>query len=122
MNRSTTNLRLFEHSALNLAIGLNPSADDAMPTGRGSVEQLPQVSPRGAELIELALGRRLVRPPAEELRAVTEAARGKMIKLHFRDKFRLQWLPFHRPLGAPAARSVGSAAGEAGTAHQRFQL
>ena len=92
------------------------------PTVRGPVEQLPEVAPRRAELVELALGGRFVGSPAEELRAVAEAASGEVIELNFDDQLRPQRLPFHRPLGAPAARSAGSAAGETWSAHERFQL
>ena len=64
------------------------------PTVRGSVEQLPEVSPRRAELIELALCGRFVGSPAEELRAVAEAASREVIELNFDDQLRRQRLPF----------------------------
>src|SRR5689334_15492361 len=64
-----------------------------------------QLHRRAAFLLELsdrALLRRLVRAPAEERRAVTEAAAGEVVVLHFEHELRCEGLPFARALGAPS--------------------
>ena len=53
---------------------------------------------------------------------MTKASSGEMIELHFDDEFVVEWLPFHRALGAPAAEAAGSFAREAGRLDQLLQL
>ena len=68
------------------------------------------------QLLEGALARRLVRPPAHDLRPVAEAIAGDVIVAYLHHQFRLQRRPFGRTLGAPAAGASGRIAGETGAA------
>ena len=64
-------------------------------------------------LLEGALLRRLVGPPAQELGAVAEAAAGDVVVAHLDDELGPERHPFGRALGRPAARAAGRVAGEA---------
>src|SRR5438045_3700307 len=63
-------------------------------------------------LCHLARLRRLVRSPAEKLRAVAEAAAGEVIVLHFDHEFWIERFPFAEALGAPSARPTRRASRE----------
>src|SRR5688572_10573836 len=66
------------------------------------------------DLLHRALARRLVRAPAKEGRAVTEAAAAEVVVADFDDELGVERLPFGAALRAPAARAAGRVAGEAG--------
>src|SRR5204863_4336653 len=72
------------------------------------------------ELIEGALTRLLVGPPAQQLRSVTETASREVVVAHFADERRGQSLPFARTLGAPAARPAWSTSGKTAAPLQRL--
>src|SRR5690606_25850843 len=73
------------------------------------------------QLIERALAWRLVRPPAQKLRAVTEALACDVVVTHLDDELRPQRLPFGRALRAPPARRAGRPAREAGRLPERLE-
>jgi len=64
------------------------------------------------DLIHRAFARRLVGPPTEEFRAVTESALGEVIVADFHDELGIERFPFARALGAPATRAAGRFASE----------
>src|SRR5258708_34504295 len=74
------------------------------------------------QLIEGALPRRLVRPPAQELGSMTKAVAADVIVAHFRHELGRQRLPFARALRAPARRPSRGFAAEAGRLAQFRQL
>src|SRR4051812_29657295 len=90
---------------------------------RATCEMSRHAPPRRAEdlhrrsaagdLIHRALLRRLVRSPAEKLRAVAEPPLGEVVVLNFDDQLRVERFPFAAALGAPARRAARRAAGEA---------
>src|SRR6185437_6158148 len=104
-----------------------PSALRASHSGvlRGSwFQQLgnqPARSRFASQLFIRALPRRLVRPPAQEPRAVPEASAGHLVVAHLHDQYGLHGAPLARALGAPAARPTGRLAGEAGSARDSAQ-
>src|SRR5688500_8475127 len=97
-------------------------ADSSM----SGLPRVGQLSPGAAEewkdWLEHTLTRRFVRSPADECRAMPEAAAGEMIVLHFHDQLRLERLPLSRPRGAPATGAARRAPGKAGGLDQRLQL
>src|SRR5262245_18970999 len=75
--------------------------------GRGdfprAVSQQSQDRSLGAlDLLERALARRLVRPPAHESRSMAEATACHVVVFHLDHQLVLERLPFRRTLGAPA--------------------
>src|SRR4029077_8863264 len=74
------------------------------------------------DLIERALPRRLVRPPAYEARAVTEAAAREMVVADLDHELRLERLPLAGALGRPAARTARRVAGESRRRDQNLQF
>src|SRR6185437_6412296 len=73
------------------------------------------------ELVEGALPRRLVGAPAQELRAVTEAAAADVIVAHLRDQLWCEGFPLTGPFRAPARWSARRIAAEARRLSQFFQ-
>src|SRR3954470_8610793 len=67
-----------------------------------------------AELIEFALPRRLVGPPAQDGGAVAEAFAAEMIVANLDHEFWLQRTPLCRSLGRPSARPAPGLSGEPG--------
>ena len=107
--------------------GIN--ADDSTPPCRGSsphsgeaFQQLHQIAFFCSTCSIVHCSRRLVRPPAQQPRAVAEAVAGEMVVADLDDELRLERLPFGRALGRPAARAARRVAGEAGRRDQLFQL
>src|SRR5690242_5090914 len=76
----------------------------------------------GLQLVDGALVGRLVRPPAQEAGAVTEAAAGDLVVADLGDQPGLERLPLGRARGRPAARPARRVAGEPWTADQFLQL
>src|SRR4051812_15847641 len=88
----------------------------------GSDQQLHRIDGRLFQLIERALLRRLVRPPAQDRGAVAKSFAAEMIVADLDDQFRLQRAPLRRTLGGPAAGAARCIAGETGLCDQRFEL
>src|SRR6266536_1884947 len=65
-----------------------------------------------AQLIQSAILRELVRPPAQESGPMAKASAGKMIVAHLHHQLRLQRLPLAAALRAPSARAARRFAGE----------
>src|SRR5215208_4852190 len=74
------------------------------------------------ELIEAALPRRLVGPPAQDGGAVAKSFAAEMIVANLDHEFWLQRTPLCRTLGRPSARPARRIAGEAGRRDQRFEF
>src|SRR5690348_18388469 len=89
---------------------------------RRGIQEPHQVRLLLLHLLERALARRLVGPPAQELRAVTKAIAGKMVVADFDHKLRLERLPFGRALRRPAARATRRIAGESRRRDQLLEL
>src|SRR6185369_10532344 len=87
-----------------------------------SLQQLHRIGGFLPELIELALSRRLVGPPAQDGGAVPKALAAEMIVANLDHEFWLQRTPFCRTLGRPPARPARRIAGEAGRRDQRFEF
>src|SRR5215208_6867849 len=68
-----------------------------------AIEQGECAALAAGKLVEPALPRRLVRPPAQQCGAVPEPAFGHMVEADFDDEFGAERLPFAGALGAPAA-------------------
>src|SRR4051794_38482948 len=93
--------------------------------GMGVLQHCPYEKSRpglAAELVESALPRRLVRPPAQQRGAMAEAVRGDLIIAHLDHEFRPERLPLGGAFRAPPARAARGAAGEAGRLDERFEL
>ena len=73
-------------------------------------------------LVEGALPRRLVRPPAQKACAMAEAAAGDMVIADLDDQLRPQGLPFARAFGAPSAGTTWCIAGKTGRLDQPLEL
>src|SRR5215216_4719941 len=78
-----------------------------------SLQQLHRVGGLLPELIEAALPRRLVGPPAQDGGAVAEAFAAEMIVANLDHEFWLQRTPLRRSLRRPSARPARRVAGEA---------
>ena len=74
------------------------------------------------ELFHPALGRRFVRPEANEFRAMPKVTVRDMVKAHFHHNLGQERLPLSRSLGRPAARRSGSGSGEARLMNERFKF
>src|ERR1044071_1842216 len=83
----------------------------------GAIEQGECAAFTSGKLVEPALPRRLVRPPAQQCGAVAEAAFAHVVIAHLDDELGAERLPFAGALGVPAAptrpRAPRAAAGAA---------
>src|SRR5438270_563366 len=70
---------------------------------RRSSQQFHRVRRLLLELLEGALARRFVRPPAQDRGAVTKAIAAEMIEADFDHELRLQRTPLRRTFAGPAA-------------------
>src|SRR5690606_28523487 len=77
---------------------------------------------RAPELVEGALARRLVRPPAPKGRAVPEPVARNLIVAHFRDQRMSERFPLACALCRPAARATRRTAGEARRAFEFLEF
>src|SRR5262249_9752654 len=75
----------------------------------------------GADLVHSALMGRLVRPPANEVRAVAESVLGHVIIFYFDHQPGVERQPFRPTLAAQSAWATGRGAIEAGRRDQSFQ-
>src|SRR5690349_9632332 len=73
-------------------------------------------------LIERALRRRLVGPPAQKLRAMAKTVIADVIVAYLRNQLRRQGLPFARAFRAPARRATRCPPGESRRLAQALQL
>ena len=87
-----------------------------------SLQELHWIGGLLPKLIEGALSRRLVGPPALDGGAVAEALAAEMIVANFDHEFWFQRTPLRRSLGRPSARPARRIAGEAGRRDQRFEF
>src|SRR5271163_1693978 len=67
---------------------------------------------RGGDLVDRALSRQLVWPPAEKLSSVAESIAGHMIVSDLNDQLRPEGLPLAAALGAPTAAPAWRSAAE----------
>ena len=74
------------------------------------------------DLLEGALARRLVGPPAQETGPVAKPAAADMVIANLDDQFEPQRLPFSGALGAPATGASRRVAGKARCPDERFEL
>src|SRR5437588_4629053 len=86
-----------------------------------SFQQSHRVGGLLPELIEDALSRRLVGPPAQDGGAVAESFAAEMIVANLDHEPWLQRTPLCRTLGRPSARAARRIAGETGRCDQRFE-
>src|SRR6476660_7573414 len=99
------------------------TAERAIPSRQSSrfCRQEPQTraaAPR--DLIERALSRRLIGPPAEQMRAMPKAIAREVVVLNFDDQLRPQRLPLGAAFRAPATRAARSAARKTRRLNQRL--
>src|SRR3954453_8147847 len=78
----------------------------------GSSQELHRIDGLLLELIEVALARRFVGPPAQDRGAVAKPLAAEMIVGHLDHEFRLQRTPARRTIGRPAARATRCIAGK----------
>src|SRR3981189_466809 len=88
----------------------------------GLSQQLHRVGGLLLELIEGALLRRLVRPPAQDGCAMAKPLAAEVIVADLNDQFWLERAPLCRALRRPSARPARRVAGEAGLCDQRLEL
>jgi hypothetical protein len=89
--------------------------------GWRSIEQCHQLCLLLLDLIDGALPWRLIRAPAQQPGAMSEALAGEMVVADLDHELRFERHPLGRTFGGPAARPAGRIPGEAGRAGQRFQ-
>src|SRR5688500_2308398 len=73
----------------------------------GSLQQIEHGALRARDLLERALARRLVGPPADDASPVTEPVSSHVIVLDLDDQLGQERLPLGGALGAPPARAAG---------------
>src|SRR5690606_14627230 len=86
-----------------------------------AVEQPHHVRLRLVQLRERALARRLVGSPAQQARAVAEAAAAEMVVGDLDHEAGLERQPMRRAARGPAARAARLVPGKAGRRNERFE-
>src|SRR6185295_5742681 len=78
-----------------------------------SLQQLQHIGFLRLDLVERALPRCLIGPPAQQARAVAKTFAAEMVVADLDHELGLERLPYRRAFGRPAARTTGRVAGEA---------